>query len=251
MSKTPLQLSKNFLVKFVAHSGLCSRRKAEELIKTGEISVNNYITTDPSYLVQERDTIRYKKKILTEEVADNFYYIALNKPANTICTSHDPDGRPTVHEFTKHLNPKNTRLYTIGRLDRNTTGIILLTNDGALAQRMTHPSFNILKTYAVTLHKPLPEERLEQIKRGVQLDDCFIRVDSIEFAQQRKNSPCIFISIHSGKNRIIRRIFEQMGCFIEKLERVSFGPISKKGLAIGQARFLNTKEIATLRKILE
>lgn len=242
--------SKNILVKFIPHSGFCSRRKAEALIKAGEISINNFVMQDPTYEVQAKDTVRYKKQIITapKEEETDFVYLVLNKPANTLCTAHDPEGRPTIFDLIKHPKLKHVRLYNVGRLDRNTTGAIIITNDGALAQRMTHPSFEVKKTYAVTLHKPLTEEKIEQIKGGVQLEDCFVRVDKIEPTGSR-NSPTVFVTIHSGKNRIIRRIFEQMGFFVEKLDRVAFGPISKKGLAAGEARFLTKKEIAALQEL--
>lgn len=249
-SKTPS--SKNLLVKFVAHSGLCSRRKAEQLIKMGEISVNNFIVKDPAYDVQEKDTVRYKKQVLAAAKKENFIYIVLNKPANMLCTSFDPEGRPTIFDLLKS-SPQlaGLRLYNVGRLDLNTTGAILLTNDGDLAQRMTHPSFEMRKTYAVTLHQTITEERMEQIRRGVQLEDGFIRVDSIVPSRGGRHSQTVFVTLHSGKNRILRRIFEQMGLFIEKLERISFGPITKKGLAVGQARLLSNKEVSSLRESLD
>lgn len=241
------QISKNILVKFLAHSGLCSRRKAEALIKMGEISVNNFVIKNPAYVLNERDTVRYDKRIIKPNTNPDFLYLVLNKPVGMLCTAHDPEGRPTIFSLLNHPKLKNVRLYNVGRLDRNTSGAILITNDGKLAQRMTHPSFEVHKTYAATLHKPLSEEKVEQIRRGVQLEDGFIRVDHIETTGNR-TSPTALVTLHSGKNRIIRRIFEQMGFFVEKLDRISFGPISKKGLAKGEVRFLNKKEIAALHK---
>ncbi|MBM3886434.1 rRNA pseudouridine synthase [Candidatus Dependentiae bacterium] len=236
--------SKNILVKYVAHSGLCSRRKAEALIKNGEISVNNFVVTSPGYELQPKDVVRYDKKILQQE--KEFFYLIINKPAGMLCTASDPEGRPTIFDLLSHSRFKGLRLYNVGRLDRNTTGALIITNDGDLAQRMTHPSFEVRKTYAVTLHKPLSEEKVEQIKRGVQLEDGFVRVDNIELVRGRSSSQSVFVTLHSGKNRIIRRIFEQMGYYVEHLERISFGPISKKGLAKGEFRLLNQKEIAAL-----
>lgn len=239
--------NQNILVKFVAHSGLCSRRKAEALIKAGEISVNNFVVQDPTYHVDTNDTVRYKKQIIQKSTGEDFIYILLNKPTNTLCTTFDPENRATIFDLIKHPKLKNVRLYNIGRLDRNTTGAIIITNDGDLAQRMTHPSFEVRKTYAATLHKPLSAEKIEQIKNGVQLEDGFVRVDNIMPARGR-NTQTMLITLHSGKNRIIRRIFEQMGFYVEKLERMAFGPISKKGLAAGQARFLSQKEITLLKE---
>lgn len=235
--------SKNLLVKFVAHSGLCSRRKAEMLIKRGEITVNNFVMTNPGYQMQERDVVRYDKKVLHKE--QKFLYLVINKPAGVLCTTTDPEGRQTVFDLLTHPRLKGTRLYNVGRLDRSTTGALIITNDGSLAQRMTHPSFEMRKTYAATLHKPLTEDKIEQIRRGVQLEDGFIRVDSIEPARG-KHSQTMLITLHSGKNRIIRRIFEQMGYYVEHLERISFGPISKKGLAKGESRMLTHREIKAL-----
>ncbi len=234
---------RNLLVKFVAHSGLCSRRKAELLIKRAEITVNNFVITNPGYEMQERDVVRYNKKILSQE--EELVYLVINKPAGILCTTIDPEGRPTVFDLLSHPRLKGTRMYNVGRLDRSTTGALIITNDGALAQRMTHPSFEMRKTYAATLHKPLTEDKIEQIRRGVQLEDGFVRVDSIEPSRGR-HTQTMHITLHSGKNRIIRRIFEQMGYYVEHLERISFGPISKKGLAKGESRLLTHKEIKAL-----
>lgn len=236
--------SKNILTKFVAHSGLCSRRKAEELIKCGDITVNNFVITNPAYEMREKDVVRYKKKIISTTTPE-LVYLVMNKPINTLCTAQDPEGRPTIFDLLSHPKIKNLRLFNVGRLDRNTTGAIIITNDGRLAQCMTHPSFEVRKTYAVTLSRPMTQESIETVRRGIQLDNLFVRVDSIEPVNPRITQK-LFVSLHSGKNRIIRRIFEQIGFFVERLERVSFGPISKKGLAQGEYRFLTKKEISDL-----
>ncbi len=238
---TPI-LAGELLVKFVARSGLCSRRWAEQLIKGGNISVNNFIMKNPAYRVQEKDIVRFDKKILQRE---EFVYLVLNKPPNTLCTAQDPEGRPTIFDVVAHHKLKNMRLYSIGRLDRNTTGAIILTNDGALAQRMAHPSYKTSKTYTVTLSQSADPSKIEQIRRGVQLEDGFVRVDRIISAFGH-DMGTFTVTLHSGKNRIIKRIFEQMNLFVKKLERVAFGPITKKGLARGEWRFLTKEELAWL-----
>jgi 23S rRNA pseudouridine2605 synthase len=241
--------SRNLLVKFIAHSGLCSRRRAEGLIKIGEITVNNFVITNPGYEMQEKDVVRYKKKVISA-VQPELMYLVMNKPANTLCTTSDPEGRPTIFDLLTHPKIKNTRLYNVGRLDRNTTGAIIVTNDGDLAQRMMHPSFEVRKTYAVSLNRPMSEEAIQTIKRGIKLEDGFVKVDSIEPVKARITQTMI-VSLHSGKNRIIRRLFEQIGYFVERLERVAFGPINKKGLAQGEYRLLTKREVADLLRAVE
>lgn len=228
---------------FVVQSGLCSRRKADELIKSGEITVNHWPVTDPTYSVQEKDTVRYKKQILTPQVID-FTYILLHKPSGYVTTASDNKHRKTIFDLIHDETIKH-RLFPVGRLDITTTGILLITNDGQLAQKLAHPRYEIEKVYQVQLDKALSSEAELAIKKGLFLKDGKISVDRLE----RGYSPTsVRITIHSGKNRIIRRIFESQGYTVIKLERIGFAGLTKKGLALGQWRFLNKKEIAQLKK---
>lgn len=229
---------------FLAHAGLCSRRMADELIKKGEITINHGVIKEPGYKIKDNDTVRYKKKVV-KLGAIPLVTIALNKPAGFITTVSDDKNRETVMDL---LDSKiKTRVYPIGRLDRNTTGLLLLTNDGDLANGLAHPKFNIKKVYHVTLSRELTDDHLELIKKGVRLVDGFIKVDNIARDMQKYRAK---VTLHSGKYRIVRRIFESLGYTVRKLDRINFGGITKKGLPEGQYRFLSKTEVDALKKFI-
>lgn len=230
------------LNKFVAHAGVSSRRDAADLIRAGKISVNNQVITEPGFKVTRADDIRFQgKKIVTSR---NLVYILLNKPKDHITTTEDPEGRKTVMDIIK--NATNERVYPIGRLDRNTTGVLLLTNDGELAQKLSHPSYEVRKIYEVTLDRPLVKKDFDELLNGITLEDGFIAPDSLAYADS-KNKAVIGIEIHSGKNRIVRRIFEKLGYDVRNLDRVMYANLTKKNVERGKWRFLQDKEIRLLK----
>lgn len=229
------------LNKYIASCGVCSRRNADILIREGHISVNNAPMLTVSFKVMPTDVVRYAGKIIKPE---EFIYIAVNKPEGVVTTSSDPQGRPTVLQLVQ-LTSK-MRLFSIGRLDVTTTGLLLLTNDGELAQKLAHPRYKMDKTYHAKLHKPLSQQDAITIRQGgVKLSDGHVSVDRMTVGSDRKK---ITIQLHSGRNRIIRRIFNALGYHLKKLDRIGFGPITKKGLALGKWRRLSTQEINKLKK---
>lgn len=230
------------LNKFIAHAGICGRREAVELIKESMISVNGTIIIEPGFKVSDKDLVKYKgKKISAKTTA---VYILLNKPKDYITTSDDPKGRKTVLDLIKGATPE--RVYPVGRLDRNTTGVLLLTNDGDLAQKLTHPSYEIKKIYEVGLDKEISKKDFEKILNGITLDDGFIKADALSFLEA-KDKKTLGIEIHSGRNRIVRRIFESLGYTVEKLDRVLFANLTKKNVNRGRWRMLNEKEVRLLK----
>lgn len=231
------------LNKFIANSGVCSRRKADELIASGHITVNDIVVRDLGYKIKPTDVVKYNGQVLTGEKK---VYIVLNKPKDYITSVSDPYGRKTVMEFFK--NKVKERIFPVGRLDRNTTGVLLFTNDGDLAKRLTHPSSRVSKIYSVVLdHEILPDE-MKKLAEGVELEDGFMNVDSIfYFSESQKDR--VIVEIHSGRNRIIRRLFEHIGFGVKKLDRLEFGGISKRDLKRGEWRFLTEKEIGWLKMI--
>jgi 23S rRNA pseudouridine2605 synthase len=237
VSNAPMPLNK-----FVAHSGICSRRDAAILVKEGKVSVNNTVVTEPGFKVTAKDDIRVQgKKILP---AQKLVYILLNKPKDHITTMEDPQGRKTVMDIIKHATDE--RVYPVGRLDRNTTGVLLLTNDGELAQKLSHPSYEVRKIYEVTLDRPLIKKDFEELSNGITLEDGFIAPDSLAYADARDKS-IIGIEIHSGKNRIVRRIFEKLGYDVRNLDRVMYANLTKKNVERGKWRFLQDKEVRLLK----
>jgi 23S rRNA pseudouridine2605 synthase len=230
------------LNKFIAHAGICGRREAAELVKQGHVTVNNEIIFEPGFKVIGNEVIKLKNKRIF--VQQNLVYILLNKPKDYITTAKDPQGRKTVFDLIKNAAPE--RVYSVGRLDRNTTGVLLLTNDGELAQKLTHPSFQIKKIYEVKLDKPVIKKDLEAILNGVTLEDGFIQADSVAYADDKDKS-IIGIEIHSGKNRIVRRIFEHLGYDVKALDRVMFANLTKKNVDRGKWRMLSEKEIRLLK----
>ncbi len=230
------------LNKFIAHAGICGRREAAELVKKGEITVNNEIIFEPGFKVNGDETIKFKNKRIF--IQQNLVYILLNKPKDYITTVKDPQGRKTVFDLIKNAAPE--RVYPVGRLDRNTTGVLLLTNDGDLAQKLSHPSYQIKKIYEVKLDKPVLKKDMEAIANGITLEDGFIQADSIAYADDKDKS-IIGIEIHSGKNRIVRRIFESLGYDVRNLDRVMFANLTKKNVDRGKWRMLSEKEIRLLK----
>ncbi len=230
------------LNKFLAHAGICGRREAAALIKESLVTVNGKVVTEPGFKVITKDTIKYRGKRIF--IQQNTVYILLNKPKDTITTAHDPQHRKTVFDLVQ-LNT-GERLFPVGRLDRNTTGVLLLTNDGDLAQKLTHPSFEIKKIYEVTLDKPLAKKDFDQILKGIRLEDGPVQTDALGYPDAA-NKAIVGIEIHSGRNRIVRRIFEQLGYRVKNLDRVMFANLTKKNVARGKWRFLHEKEIRLLK----
>ncbi len=231
------------LNRYIANAGICSRREADELIRVGEIKVNGQIVTEMGYQVKAGDIVKYGNRKLSRE---KLVYVLLNKPKDFITTTEDPNERKTVMDLVK--NACEERIYPVGRLDRNTTGLLLLTNDGELADKLTHPSNEIDKVYQVELNKALTTEHFDQILKGVTLEDGEIRAD--ELSVITPDSMVIGIRIHSGRNRIVRRIFESLGYEVLKLDRTLFAGLNKKDLPRGMWRFLGEKEVIKLKYML-
>jgi 23S rRNA pseudouridine2605 synthase len=230
------------LNKFIAHAGVCGRREAAELVKEGKVTVNGDKIFEPGYKVSGVDKVIVKgKQVFLQK---NSVYILLNKPKDFLTTSNDPQGRKTVMDLVKQATPE--RVYPVGRLDRNTTGVLLLTNDGELAQKLTHPSFEIKKIYEVTLDKVVSKKDLESILAGITLEDGFVQADAAGYADA-KDKTVVGIEIHSGRNRIVRRIFEHLGYDVKNLDRVMFANLTKKNVERGKWRFLQEKEVRLLK----
>lgn len=230
------------LNKFIAHAGVAARREAAEMVKKGLVKVNGTLITEPGHKVSGKDEVRVNgKKVF---LAKNLVYILLNKPKDYITTTDDPQGRKTVIDLVKRASPE--RVYPVGRLDRNTSGVLLLTNDGELAQKLTHPSHEVKKVYHVTLNKPLEKNDFDKILSGVVLEDGPASVDLLAYADI-KDKTQIGVEIHSGRNRIVRRIFEHLGYDVRNLDRVMFAGLTKKNVERGKWRFLSEKEIRDLK----
>jgi 23S rRNA pseudouridine2605 synthase len=241
-AKKKTAISEMPLNKFLAHCGVTSRRDAVNLIIEGKVTVNKKIITQPAFKVNEKDDIFYNGKKLF--VTKNLVYILLNKPKDYITTTDDPQNRKTVLQLTK--NATDQRIYPVGRLDRNTSGVLLLTNDGDLTQTLTHPSFNIKKVYEVKLDKPLTKADFEKILNGIKLEDGEIFADALAYADAKDKS-IIGIELHSGRNRIVRRIFEHLGYDVKGLDRVMYANLTKKNVERGKWRYLGEKEIRALK----
>jgi 23S rRNA pseudouridine2605 synthase len=235
-------LSEMPLNKFVAHAGICGRREAADIVKEGRIKVNNNVIYEPGFKVTANDKVVFNNKVL--HLQKNLIYILLNKPKDYITTVKDEHGRKTVFELIKHATQE--RVYSVGRLDRNTTGVLLLTNDGELTQKLTHPSFEVKKVYEVKLDKPLHKKDMDAIINGINLEDGFIAADALSYVDSKDRS-LIGIEIHSGRNRIVRRIFEHLGYDVKQLDRVLFANLTKKNLERGKWRHLNEKEVRLLK----
>lgn len=229
------------LNKYLAQAGLCSRRKAEELIKSGQIIVNDNIVKECYFRVADFDIVKYKNNIIG---CENKKYILLNKPRNYITTLSDEKNRKTVLDLIKpHIKE---RVFPVGRLDRASTGLLLLTNDGHLSQMLAHPSYNIQKTYIVTLDRPLDQKDLNRLLVGIHLFDGFVKPDYVNYIGQKS---IIKVIIHSGKNRIIRRMFEALFYKVMQLDRISYAFLTKKNIAQGQWRLLSEQEVNNLKQL--
>jgi len=229
------------LNKWISNAGICSRREADELIQSGQITVNGEQITILGYQVKTTDTVRYKNKILT---ANKNVYILLNKCKNCITTNSDPENRKTVLDFVK--GACSERIYPIGRLDRNTTGLLVLTNDGELAHKLSHPSYEIKKLYQVRLATAITQQALAAIEAGVELEDGTVQVDNISIVDGDPTK--LGVMLHSGKNRIVRRLFESLGYQIMALDRVLYADLTKKNLPRGKWRYLTPQEIGKLKQ---
>ena len=239
-TRTPGEPDTTRLNRYIANSGVCSRREADELIAQGDISVNGKVVTEMGFRVKEGDMVKYGTKALTPE---RFIYVLLNKPKDYITTTEDPDERKTVMELVADAG--NFRMYPVGRLDRKTTGLLLLTNDGELADKLTHPSNEVRKIYQVELDKPITEEHFDAIKKGIDLEDGSIKPDALSIVTP--DAQVVGIEIHSGRNHIVRRMFENFGYEVTKLDRTSYAGLTKKELPRGKWRFLDPKEVVKLK----
>lgn len=230
------------LNKYIANSGICSRRDADELIKENFVTVNGKVITEMGYKVSSTDTIKVKNKLIKFE---KNVYIVINKPKGVLTTVSDDRGRKTVISI---LNNKvKERIYPVGRLDKDSTGVLLLTNDGDLTKRLTHPKYNKKKVYHVFLDKDLTKEDLEKLSMGAGLEDGFMKFDALAFPDP-KSKRDLGVEIHSGKNRIIRRMFAHFGYTVIKLDRVYFAGLTKKDLKRGRWRYLSEREVSNLKR---
>jgi 23S rRNA pseudouridine2605 synthase len=230
------------LNKYVAHCGVCSRRQAADLVKEGKISVNGKVVVEPFYQVKKSDFVTHEGKEIRAE--KRHVYILMNKPKNVITTVSDERGRATVLDIIGEQVKE--RVFPVGRLDRDTTGLLLLTNDGELAQRLSHPRHEVKKIYHVTLDRPLARQDMQQVSAGVELEDGLAKVDEIGWLEGESKEKVVIV-IHSGKNRIVRRIFEHLGYQAERLDRVYYGGLTKKDLPRGKFRFLTEREVVMLK----
>lgn len=228
------------LNKFMANAGICSRREADEFIAAGKVKVNGNVVTELGTKISRTDVVEYDDKVVTPE---RKCYVLLNKPKDCVTTSDDPNGRTTVLDIVK--NACEERIYPVGRLDRNTTGVLLLTNDGDLASKLTHPKYVKKKIYHVWTDKDITEEDMQRIADGIELEDGEIHADAISYVSDDRNQAGI--EIHSGRNRIVRRIFEHLGYRVVKLDRVYFAGLTKKNLPRGRWRYLTQDEVNYLR----
>jgi len=231
------------LNKYIANSGICSRREADRLIEQGLVEVNREVITEMGYQVQKTDKVVFEGRGITPEKP---VYVLLNKPKGYISTAKDEKARKTVVDLVANASPY--RLYPVGRLDRQTTGVILLTNDGHMTKKLTHPSFGIKKIYHVTLDKKLSIEDLESIRKGIRLEEGVAKVDSISFVEGKPKNE-IGIELHIGWNRVIRRIFQRLGYEVERLDRVMFAGLTKKNLKRGYWRILTDLEVSNLKML--
>ncbi len=228
------------LNQYIAHAGICSRREADELIRNGKITVNGKQVTELGVKVMPSDRVVFKGKLLKPE---SNVYILLNKPRDFITTTNDPQERKTVMQLVENACPQ--RVYPVGRLDRNTSGLLLFTNDGALAEKLAHPSHQIRKIYQVGLDRPLNNEDLKKLDDGIDLEDGPAMVDDLAILTPDRKT--LGIELHAGRNRIVRRIFEALGYQVERLDRVAYAGLTKKDLPRGKWRFLQPREVLLLK----
>lgn len=233
------------LNKFISNSGICSRREADDLITAGLVSVNGVVITELGTKINLNDIVRYNNEIVKNE---RLVYLLLNKPKDFITTMDDPEQRNTVMQLV--ASACKERIYPVGRLDRNTTGLLLFTNDGEMAKKLTHPSSEVRKVYHVELDRNLKSEDMEQVLKGVELEDGIAEVDDIAYDAAFGDKSQVGVELHSGKNRIVRRIFEKLGYDVRKLDRVVFAGLTKKDLPRGRWRFLEEMEVTELRNLV-
>ena len=226
--------------RFIANSGICSRREADEYIVQGLVTVNGQVVTELGTKVFQNDEVKFDDKVI---MGEEKVYILMNKPKNCVTTTDDPQGRKTVLDLV--AGKCHQRVYPVGRLDRDTTGVLLITNDGELTEKLTHPSYNKKKIYQVSLDSNLKQSDFDKILKGIYLDDGMISADALSYVEGDQTQ--VGIEIHSGRNRIVRRIFESLGYKVVKLDRVYFAGLTKKNLRRGQWRFLTDKELAILK----
>lgn len=232
------------LNRFIAKAGICSRREADALIAEGKIKVNGKVTREMGLKVQVGvDVVEYQGKELAPQ---GKVYILLNKPKNMITTTSDERGRATVLDAIERATKE--RVYPVGRLDRNTTGLLLLTNDGQLTKKLTHPSHEVVKLYKATLDKPLEEEHRKQLLEGIRLEDGHAIADAVDYPDPEKPE-VVSITVHIGRNRVVRRMFSHLGYEVTALDRTMLGPLTKKNLPRGKWRELNLKEVAWLKML--
>ncbi len=229
------------LNRYLAHAGVCSRRDADELIKEGLVKVNGKVSTSMGTQIFPDDIVEYKGKKLN---AEKKVYILMNKPKGTVTTMDDPQGRRTVYDLIKEKYTQ--RIYPVGRLDRMTTGVLLLTNDGDLAAKLTHPSFGAKKIYRVLTDKPVKKEHIKRLAEGIELEDGPIHADCIDYVENGSKSE-VGIELHSGRNRIVRRMFEHLGYQVVKLDRTCFAGLTKERLQRGWSRKLTEEEVRILK----
>lgn len=232
------------LNKFIAHSGFCSRREADTYIEAGKVEVNGKVVTELGVKVSGTDKVIVEGQLLSLEP---FVYILLNKGKDTISTTDDEKDRNTVLDVVEDAT--GHRVYPVGRLDRNTMGLLVLTNDGDLAHRLMHPSFQVRKTYEVTTNKPLTDENLEAFRQGIELEDGPVK--AVKVKRDTLNPTIFEISVHEGRNHLIRRMVEHMGAEVIKLKRIRYAGLNEKGLRVGRWRYLKQKEINDLRKLVK
>lgn len=232
------------LNRFIANSGICSRREADVLIASGAVTVNGKVVSQMGIKVSPDDVVCYDGQRLSNEKK---VYLLLNKPKGFITTLDDPQERKTVMSLVEKACKE--RIYPVGRLDRNTTGLLLFTNDGDMTKKLTHPSFGARKIYHVELDKPLTKNDMQALVDGIELEDGFTHFDDIQFVEYFNDKKVVGVELHSGKNRIVRRMFESLGYYVVKLDRVSFAGLTKKDLPRGRCRFLSEKEINFLKML--
>ncbi len=232
------------LNRYIANAGICSRREADKLIQAGAVQVNGKVVTELGTKVSLSDKISYGDQPLSRE---KFRYVLLNKPKGFITTTDDPENRRTVMNLIAHACKE--RIYPVGRLDRNTTGLLLFTNDGELTKKLSHPRYGIKKIYHVGLDRNVTKEVMKSIFEDVELENELVKVDDIEYVGDGKDKKEIGIELHSGQNRVVRRIFEKFGYKVVKLDRVYYAGLTKKNLPRGEWRFLEEKELNILKMI--
>jgi len=229
------------LNKYIAHAGICSRRKAVQLIKQKKVLVNDVVITDPGHKVTLQDKVIVDGEPLKQQ---NLIYILLNKPKDCVSTASDERGRTTVLDIIHGAS--DTRVYPVGRLDRNTTGLLLLTNDGELTQKLAHPKYQVQKVYHVTLDRTLSKKDFDAIQKGVELDDGIVHVDSLRYVLPSKKK--LYVTLHSGRYRVVRRLFKEIGYSVIALDRVKYAELTKQGLPRSAWRYLTKEEVSSIKQ---